>query len=111
MSDKDFCIRSTDMPESENFIRLQRRFDKHVEEYRDHLIEHERKEMQHLLQQELTSRNLAELTRALELQAQLVKGPVEGWNTIRNLQKFILWLSGFSLVGALIVWYTDTFNK
>ena len=93
-------IRSTDMPEDEELIALKRRLDRHLDEYRLHILEHEKREQNLLLAQEVNAKNVAELTAA-------TKGLVDAWNAANFLQGFIKWLSGFSIVGALVAWWAD----
>jgi hypothetical protein len=99
------------MLDDEEVIRLRRRFDKHLDDYRSHIMDYEHREMQNLLNQERTSVNIANLTKALELQIEATKGPVSVWNFMEFLQKSVLWVSGFSGVVAAIAWYNDWLPK
>ena len=105
-------IRSTDpLDNAEEIIKLRTRFEIHLDEYRAHVLEEERRYMQVMMQLEATSNNITNLTRALELQAHATDGLVKAWNDMSFIQKFALWLTGFSGVGFLIAWYNDLLPK
>lgn len=88
------------MPEDEEFIKLQRRLDRHLDEYRLHILEHEKKEEKILQNHEATAKNIADLTEA-------VKPLVDALRAANTLQRFIKWVTGFSGVAVLIAWWND----
>lgn len=104
-------IRSSDMPEDAEVIRLRRRFDKHLDEFRLYVVEQEHINAEHRLAQELTSRNINDLLKALELQAKSTEGLVEAWVSVNFFRKAIIWASGFSGIGVFIAWYNEWFTK
>lgn len=100
------------MPEDEGLIVLRRRFNKHLDEYRAHILDHEHKEMQLILSQERTARNIEELTKLLELQIKATRGPVEAWNTLSFIQRLVVWSTPFlTVAGILAAWYAGWLDK
>lgn len=99
----DTKLRSTDMPEDEEFIALQRRLDRHLDEYRLDTIEREHRDKQQALAHEANTKNIAELTEA-------VKPLVDAMTAAMVLQRFIKWTTGFSGVAVFIAWYNDLFK-
>lgn len=102
--DINIQLRSTDMPEDEEFIALQRRLDRHLDEYRLHILEHEKREEKVLLAQEANTKSIAELTAA-------VKPLVDAMTAAIVLQKFIKWATGFSGVVVFIAWWNGLFSS
>ncbi len=59
-------------------------------------------------QQEINKRQDEAYAQNMEAIATLTKatqGVVDAWATANNFQKFIKWLSGFAIIGALIAWF------
>lgn len=106
------AIRKNDpVDQQEEIIKLRTRLEAHMQDYRDHVLEEERRYLQDMQRQEATAANIAQLMKALELQAEATKGLVDAWNAAAFLQKFVKWLSGFAAIGVFIAWYNDLFTK
>lgn len=99
------------MDQQEEIIRLRTRLESHIQDYRDHVLEEERRHYQEMQKQEAMASNIAQLMKALELQVKATEGLVNGWNALAFFQKFIKWLSGFAFIGVMIAWYNDLFTK
>lgn len=99
------------MANEDELLRLRTRLDNHIDDYRAHILEEERRYMKDMQMQEALANNIASLMKALELQVEATKGLVEAWNAASFLQKFIKWCSGFAAVGMFLAWYNDFFTK
>lgn len=96
-------LRSTDMPEDEEFHKLQRRLDRHLDEYRLDTIEREHRDRQTTLAHEANTKSIAALTAS-------VQPLVDAMTAGMILQRFIKWTTGFSGIAILIAWYNDLFK-
>lgn len=117
------AIRKTDLSsQEEEIIKLRSRLDSHIDDYRAHILEEERRYLQGMQKQAAISANIESLMRAIELQAETSKngfeaqirateGLVNAWNALAFFQKFVKWLSGFAAIGMFIAWYNDLFTK
>lgn len=104
-------IRSTDdVSQEEEIIKLRARFETHLDDYRAHVLEEERRYLQDMQRQEAMANNINNLMKSLEFQAEATKGLVEAWNAASFLQRFVKWASGFAFIGVLIAWYNDIFK-
>lgn len=100
MTCPDMNLRCTDMPEDEPTIRVCRRLERHIDEYRLDQVDRAHKEEKMMSAVTKTTENLDKLTKA-------TLGPVKSWNFLMDFRKFMAWVSGFSGVagiGALIYW-------
>jgi len=104
MRNAQFEIRSSDVSDDLELIRLKRRFEKHLDAYRMHELEHAHREEQLLKEQENTARNIAKLYDTCKFQADSTEGLVELWNTANTIRKFVMWVMGFSGVGVFLAW-------
>ena len=93
-------LRSIYVFEDNELIELRCNIDKHIDEYRLHITEEERRQERIIRAQETNTKNIADLTKATE-------GLVDAWNAANFLQKCIKWVSGFAIIGALITWFAD----
>ena len=109
----NFKIRSSDpvTTNEEEIIRLRTRLDSHIDDYRAHILEDERRYIQDLKKQEVMSNNIERLIESQKLQAESMKWFIEAGNAATFLQRTLKWLSGFAVIGAAIVWYNDFFTK
>ena len=82
---------------SQDLKSLEGRLDKHIEEYIMHKQEYLERQAHQDEMQEKNMEAIAELVAA-------TKGVVDAWAVANGFQKFIKWLGGFGLVGALITW-------
>lgn len=81
----------------EQLAALETKIDMHLGEYLLHRQEYiERQETQELAYIN-TMKAINELTVA-------TKGVVDAWTIANGFQKFVKWLSGFSVLGAVIAW-------
>ena len=103
MTDEQIRLRSTDMPEDEELVRLRRRLDRHLDEYRLHILEEERREERLQAALESNTKSIGELALA-------TKGLVDVWNTASGLQRFVKWVTGFSGIALFVAWYNDLFK-
>ena len=99
------------MTQEDEIIKLRERFETHLDDYRAHVLEEERRYFQDMRRQEAMSNNINNLMKSLELQAEATKGLVEAWNAANFLQRLVKWVSGFAAIGAFVVWYSDMFTK
>ena len=100
---RPLTLRRTDMPEDEQYIKLQRRLDDHLDEYRIHILEHDKRESNLLLALETNTKQIHDLTAA-------VKPLVDAVTAAVIAQKFIKWVTGFSGIAIFIAWYNDLFK-
>lgn len=106
-------IRSTDpvIDSDEEILKLRTRLDSHIDDYRAHILEEERRYLQDMQKQDAIANNIDNLIKSLELQVEATKGLVDAWNAAAFLQKFIKWCSGFAAIGVFLAWYNDIFTK
>lgn len=116
-------IRKSDpVDQQEEIVRLRTRLETHIQDYRDHVLEEERRYLQDMQKQAAMSANIEGLVKAFqqhgettqknfELQAKTTEGLVNAWNALAFFQKFVKWLSGFAAIGVFIAWYNDLFTK
>tara|TARA_R110000851_G_scaffold317339_1_gene480768 strand:+ start:1911 stop:2228 length:318 start_codon:yes stop_codon:yes gene_type:complete len=98
--DKPIMIRSSDMPESSNEIKiLRRRFEKHLDSHRQDDREDMEKRLNQEANQETMVKSIAELTKA-------VQPLVDGVTVLVVVQKLVKWLSGFAFIGVVIATVT-----
>lgn len=95
----------------EEILKLRTRLDSHIDDYRAHILEEERRYIQDMQKQDAIANNIDNLIKSLELQVEATKGLVDAWNAATFLQKFIKWCSGFAAVGVFFAWYNDFFTK
>jgi len=106
------AIRKNDLvTQEEEIVKLRTRLETHLQDYRDHILEEEKRYFQDMQRQDAMSANIEQLVKALQLQADATKGLVEAWNAANFLRRAVIWASGFAGIGALIVWYNDFFTK
>lgn len=106
------AVRKNDpVDHQDEIIKLRTRLETHIQDYRDHVLEEERRYIQDMQKQEAMAANIAQMLKGLELQAEATKGLVDAWNAAAFLQKFVKWLSGFAAIGVFIAWYNDLFTK
>lgn len=106
------AVRKNDpVDHQEEILKLRTRLDTHIQDYREHILEEERRYLQDMQKQSAMSANIEQLIKGLEIQAEATKGLVEAWIGANFLRKFVIWLSGFSGIGAFILWYNDFFTK
>jgi hypothetical protein len=82
------------MPEDKALIALRRRVDHHIDEYRMHLLEEEKRDARLERAQERTDESLDKLIASTQ-------GLVDSWTFAINLQKLLKWLATFSIIGGL----------
>jgi len=81
----NFKTRATDMPSDDEDVKIiYRRID-----------EQDRKLDRCIDLQEKNTIAIANLSYATQ-------GMVDAWSTARNLQRFVKWLSGFAIIGAMV---------
>lgn len=83
------------MPSEETMIKICRRLEKHIDEYRLHLVDEAHKEERMMSAIDQTTRNVDALVIA-------TSGLIKGWNFVINFQKFVIWLGGFGILAAII---------
>lgn len=86
------------MTEREDIVMLTEKLDTHIDTYNKYVRE----------QHEITIRQDIAYTKNMEAIAALTKstqGVVDAWSAANNFQKFIKWLSGFAVIGAIISWF------
>ena len=117
------AIRKDDLSsQEEEIIKLRSRLDLHIDDYRAHILEEERRYLQEMQKQAVITANIESLMKAIELQAETSKngfdaqikateGLVNAWNVLSSFQKFVKWMSGFAAIGVFIAWYNDLFTK
>ena len=89
-STNNYTIRRTDLPEDEELIRLQRRFDDHLEHYEEY------KKISHVCHEQ-NMEAIAAVTAG-------TAGIVQAWKVANSFQKFVRWLSAFAVLGAAVTW-------
>lgn len=107
MTSQSLNIRSSDLADDLELIRLRRRFEKHLDDYRAHTSEYLLREEKLLHEQETTSRNIKELSELIKIQADATHGMVEVWNAANTIRRSIVWVTGFSGAIVFIAWFTD----
>ena len=119
-------IRSSDVSDDLELIRLKRRFEKHLDVYRLHELEHAHSSEQLIREQENTARNITALfdickvqseTVALQItaqnerihaEAQKAKPVIDTYNGLNSFKKSIMWLAGLvGATGILMAFFTD----
>ena len=105
-------IRSTDQVTNEDeIVMLRARLDSHIDDYRAHILEEERRYLQDMEKQQAIANNIDNLIKSLELQVEATRGLVEAWNAANFLQRFVKWASTFAAIGMFLAWYNDVFTK
>ena len=82
------------IPSGHEFLELRRRFE-------EHLIEQRAKHRLYDEKHTSTLEALAKLTVAITTLTESTSSIVEAWKTVNNLQKFFVWVSGFSVLIAM----------
>lgn len=95
-----FSMRALDMPEDEELIKLHRRVSEQEDKLDTHVTEQYKVNSEHGRMHQDTMEAIAELTKA-------TSGMVDVWSTAHSLQKFIKWLSGFAVIGAVMLWLAE----
>ena len=103
MGQSKISLRCTDVPEDETTIRVCRRLERHIDEYRMDLVDRAHKEEKMILAITQTTENLDKLAKA-------TAGPVKSWGFLMDFRKLVVWVSGFSGVAAVLYWAKDRFN-
>lgn len=84
------------------FAKLKAKFEDHLIEHRikskDYELRQERQDLKH----EQNMQAIAELTAATQ-------DVVAAWKVANGLQRFVKWLSGFAVVGAVITFVSNHF--
>ena len=104
--------RSTDA----QVLLLQQKLDDHIEDYKKH-CEDEEKRWDHLIvAQERNTQCIKELTQSTKELTDSTRDIVSAWNaangtvkTMSALGRFIKWLSGFAFIGAFLTWLFKQF--
>ena len=91
------------MPVNEELIRLQRRLESHIEDYRDFGYLNEMRHCKHEARQD---KNL----EAIEMLTVTTQGVVDAWVFANGFHRFVKWLSGFAFLGGAIAWLQHTFK-
>ena len=78
--------------------RLNRRFEDHLDDYREHVSDDL---VKHARQDEMHEQNM----EAISALTKSTQGVVDGWVFANNVQRFIKWLSGFAVFAGLISWW------
>ena len=99
-ADCKMCIRSTDMPEDVDLIKVHRRIDKQEAALKLHIVEHSTQEQAFWAAHKATAESIDDLTAA-------TKPLVRAIQAASTFRKFAVWLTGFSGIAALILWYKD----
>lgn len=107
INQKRIELRSTDVMSDEALIRLKRRFETHLDDYRMHLLDYAHEREQIFKEQENTARNLASLHEICKVQAEATKGLVELWTAANTIRKFVVWSMGFSGAAVFFAWAFD----
>lgn len=97
-------LRRGDVPADEEIVRLNRKVDNHILEYKKHTIDYEARYLKQDEQYEKNMDAIAALTASTQ-------GVVDAWKTAGALQRFLKWLSGFAVVGIVIAWFSEHFIK
>ncbi len=95
-------IRVTSMREEEEVNKLKRRFNDHIETYREHrTLDAEYNTMQ--------DRRIQETSESVSQLVESTQGLVDTWSTARNIQRFVKWISGFAVIVIFITWLSNKF--
>jgi len=106
MSDDIHERRGSDM----QIILLQKKLDDHIEEYKQH-CEDEDKRWDHLIvAQETNTQAIKDLTIATQDIVTVWQAADGTMKTMSALGKFIKWLSGFAVIGIFIGWLVEHFK-
>lgn len=95
-----FTMRSTDVPSDAELIKLHRKVDNHIMDYKQHVAENELCYIRQTEQHEKNMEAIAHLTQSTQ-------GVVDAWSAASSFQRFVKWLSGFALIGIAITWFSD----
>ena len=93
-------LRRTDVPADEEIIKLQRRVDKHIIEFERHKLGDDQRFLKYSKAHEENMEAIAALTESTQ-------GVVDAWAVAASFQKFIKWLSGFTIVGIVVAWLAE----
>jgi hypothetical protein len=106
--------RSTDA----QVLLLQQKLDDHIEDYKKHCEDEERKWDHLIAAQEHNTQCIKELTQSTKELTDSTRDIVSAWNaangtvkTMSALGKFIKWLSGLAMVGVAINWVLEHLPK
>ena len=99
------------MRESDNqIILLQEKLDNHIDEYKKH-CEDEEKRWDHLIvAQERNTQSIKELTEATRDIVNVWQAADGTIKTMSVFGKFVKWLSGFAVIGVAVKWLFDHFK-
>jgi hypothetical protein len=95
----------------EREILIQRRLDNHIEEFRSHAEAEQERWDKLLSAQEKNNeaiREIAESTRDIVDAWQATSGAIK---VSKNIGRFIKWLAGFAVVGAIAQWFAQIYPK
>lgn len=90
-------LRSTDLPEDIDIIKLRQDLDTHLEDYAMHKDEILNKAELIARAQEANIVAIAALTKA-------TAGVVEAWVVIEGFHRFVKWVSSFAVLGVILSW-------
>ena len=110
-------LREVDMPGEEELHLLQRRLDNHIGQFKQHVVQQDRRWDQLMESQEETNGSIRELVACTaELHAS-TKDIVRAWDTTTSVVtaggmvgRFVKWLSGFAVVGIIAQWVIEHFG-
>ena len=95
------------MQDDLELIRLKRRFERHLDDYRQHMIDHVKREDQILHEQENTAKAIANLAEIVKQNAEATRGLVDVWNAANTIRRAVIWCTGFSGAVVFVAWVTD----
>lgn len=82
---------------TDEITKLKNKLERHLDWHKDTEIEAEKRQLRRDTAYEQNMEAIAALTKSTQ-------GVVDAWAAANNFQKFIKWLSGFALIGAMIAW-------
>lgn len=91
----------------DDVVALSTRLDEHIDDYRQHLLDEQRREERLLRAQEVNADNIAKLLLTVETQYESTKAIVDAWSAAQQFQKFIKWISTFAVLGGIVGWLAN----
>lgn len=98
----DTVKRDSNLTCEDELRELKARIEAHLEDYREHTSEYDER----CKTQDKLYKNTME---AIDKLTQSTQGVVDAWVTARNLQRFVKWLSSFTIVAIAIGWLATKF--
>lgn len=113
MSDFDNDRRRTDT----NVLLLQQKLEDHIQSYKKHCEENEKRWERLMVSQEHNTQCVRELTETTRALTESTHDIVMAWNaangTIKTatvVGRFLKWLSGFAIIATFIAWLSERIN-